>query len=166
MYILQIQLRNPEMKPGPHKEVYATATLTICIITTVFCGGLTERMLTVFGMREESTPRLAFDTDDDDLDLNSLTYKPPTPQRRESRLMRRKRRITEGIKGAWYKFDEEFLKIHFGGEIVEERGNQSESGDYEMGELNGNDGRLRKQLDCIEEEMISLTTSFENDEHE
>lgn len=153
-----------ENMPGPHKEVYATATLTICIITTVFCGGFTERMLTVFEMREESTPSLAFDTDDDDLDLNSLTYKPPVPQRRESRLMRRKRRLTEGIKGVWYRFDEEFLKIHFGGEIAGESEQQAESGTYEMGEMNVTNRPLQKQLGGIKEEMISLTKSFEDEE--
>lgn len=106
--------------PGPHKDVYATATLTICIVTTVFCGGLTERMLTVFGMREQSPPRLSngTNTDNDNLELNSLTYKPPVPKKRETRLMKRKRRIEEGIKGVWYRFDEQFLKIHFGGEQI------------------------------------------------
>jgi len=169
-----------ENMPGPHKDVYATATLTICIVTTVFCGGFTERVLTVFEMREESTPRLSYGTnpEDDNLDLNSLTYKPPVPEKRETPLMQRKRRITEGIKGVWNRFDEQFLKIHFGGEhilaadrkqnsrsgIHDRNGDSyninsvkaSRSGNYEMGNIS----TMGTQLEDIEEEMLSLTSSF------
>jgi len=162
-----------ENMPGPHREVYTTATLTICIITTVFCGGFTERMLTVFKMREDITPRLAFDTDDDDLDLRSMTYKPPTPQRRETRLSFGKRRITEGIKGVWYRFDEEFLKIHFGGELAKDEGqsdylfhSKDNSQTFEMGERNRTDNRLQKQMEDIQEEMLSLTTMLEDEEQD
>ena len=37
--------------PGNHNDVYATATLFICIFTTVVCGGVTEKILTAFGMK-------------------------------------------------------------------------------------------------------------------
>lgn len=107
--------------PGPHKDVYATATLTICIVTTVFCGGFTERMLTVFGMKEEPTPQLTAsledDTENEPMNLRSLSYQPPTPNRRETAMGEHQRRIQEGIKGAWNRFDDRFLKPLFGGEI-------------------------------------------------
>lgn len=109
--------------PGPHKDVYATATLAICIITTVFCGGFTERMLTVFGMKEEPTPQLSRNMDEaEDMQLNSLTYIPPSPTILESALMERRRRLQEGIKGAWNRFDDRVLKPHFGGEMTRSEG--------------------------------------------
>jgi len=176
-----------ENMPGPHKDVYATATLTICIVTTVFCGGVTERVLTVFEMREQSTPRLSYGKDaDDSMDLHSLTYKPPVPEKRVTRLEQEKRRITEGIKGVWYRFDESFLKTHFGGdsERLEKNHNfgdsnkghaSSWSGDYEMRKLNGNSSSPTRKGNAVratrngfdddfgDEEMISLTASFDKE---
>ena len=38
--------------PGPNAETYTTVTLTICGITTVICGGFTERILGLFDMKE------------------------------------------------------------------------------------------------------------------
>ena len=86
--------------------------------------------------------------------------------------MLRKRRIKEGIKGVWYRLDETFLKIHFGGEpILDEAREQNDrssstngdgaswSGNYEMGNVNGNSSRIgethfvqpRNQMEDIEE---------------
>jgi sodium/hydrogen exchanger 8 len=41
-----------ENMPGPNKEVYMTTTLSICIFTTVVCGGFTERILDRMGMKQ------------------------------------------------------------------------------------------------------------------
>ena len=85
-----------EAMPGPNKEVYTTVTLTICIFTTVVCGGFTEKILTLFGMKEE--PRFVRggnDTQDDGWQLNQLSFKPPTPSRRESYMDQRKRRLRD-----------------------------------------------------------------------
>jgi sodium/hydrogen exchanger 8 len=132
-----------ENMPGPHKDVYATATLTICIVTTVFCGGFTERMLTLFGMKDEPAPQIgSYDSEDDELNLHSLTYKPPTPRRHESGLLERQRRIQEGIKGVWYRFDERFLKPHFGGEQSSNIGKRLErhdSKDHDSANMNRDD---------------------------
>lgn len=105
-----------ENMPGPHKEVYATGTLSICVFTTLVCGGCTERVLTVFGMKEDR--RRYADGDSQDLQLNRLTYKPPVQRRRESQIEERRRKLKEGIKGLWYRFDDQVLKPHFGGEEV------------------------------------------------
>lgn len=149
-------------------------------------------MLTVFEMKEQSTPRISYSTDpeDDNMDLNSLTYKPPVPERRESRLEQEKRRITDGIKGVWYRFDENFLKVHFGGESalaedrersfgINSRDGDSVAGNYELRKLNRNEnsramgntarkanivGRTRNGFDDFGEEMISLTASFDDNE--
>lgn len=126
-----------ENMPGPHKEVYATATLSICIFTTVFCGGMTERMLTVFGMKEEPTPVIE---DGETWNLNRLSYKPPKKNRRESGLLQHRRRLREGIKGVWDRFDNGILKPHFGGDVVrtptEGKYSTADSlGDYELGSM-------------------------------
>ncbi len=172
-----------ENMPGPHKDVYATATLTICIVTTVFCGGVTERVLTKFEMREQATPQLFQDDDNDNMDLNSLTYKPPVPQKRETRLDFQKKRIKEGIKGVWFRFDENFLKVHFGGETRHDREQRNHeydrdgvspswNGNYEMGTMNGASPKRKTQKNVLlgnnrfadeDEEMISLTASFDTE---
>ncbi|VEU42604.1 unnamed protein product [Pseudo-nitzschia multistriata] len=179
-----------ENMPGPHQDVYKTTTLTICIITTVFCGGFTERMLTVFGMREEPTPKLGYGTDpeDDGLNLNSLTYKPPVAQPRETPMMQRKRRIADGIKGVWYRFDDRILKKHFGGERELSTSHKNRTtndyshdsfpekatgrdgsnwpspsrGNYEMRQMNGTRmGVSSNGNNNSTEEMVSLTASFD-----
>ena len=135
--------------PGPHKEVYATATLSICIFTTIVCGGFTDRMLSLFGMKEERTPIFAYSDDEEEhMTLNRLTYKPPPApiRRQESHLLvEQRRRLREGIKGLWYRFDDRFLKPHFGGDGAPSSTPRKRStdglGNYELGSLvaNGDD---------------------------
>lgn len=108
-----------ENMPGPNKEVYATGTLSICIFTTLVCGSCTDRVLSIFGMKEGRSP--SFDEDNNsgpDMKLNRLTYKPPVAQPRESQIEANRRRLREGIKGLWYRFDDQVLKPHFGGEVA------------------------------------------------
>lgn len=107
-----------ENMPGPHKEVYTTSTLSICIFTTLVCGGFTEKVLTIFGMKEDRLP--SSETNGPDLELKSLSFTPPTEQRRESRVEVKTRKIREGLKGLWYRFDDQVLKPHFGGDIIDE----------------------------------------------
>lgn len=104
-----------ENMPGPHKEVYATSTLSICIFTTLVCGGFTERVLSIFGMKENRTPSM-IDMNGPDLKLNRLTYTPPVERQLESQMESRQRILREGIKGLWYRFDDQVLKPHFGGD--------------------------------------------------
>ncbi len=104
-----------ENMPGPHKEVYATGTLSICIFTTLVCGSFTERVLSIFGMKDNRTPSVE-DTNEIDLKLNRLTFTPPIERQLESQMEVRQRILREGIKGLWYRFDDQILKPHFGGE--------------------------------------------------
>lgn len=106
-----------ENMPGPHKEVYATGTLSICIFTTLVCGSFTNQVLSVFGMKESRHPSThdGPELNGPDLILNRLTFKPPAEQRRESAIDVNRRKLTEGIKGLWYRFDDQVLKPHFGG---------------------------------------------------
>jgi sodium/hydrogen exchanger 8 len=120
-----------ENMPGPNKEVYATATLSICIFTTVICGGFTERMLTVFGMKGEPERE-----EEEGWTMSRLSYTPPPTQPRDgfvSALTRRQ--VYEGVKGIWHKFDDQVLKPHFGGsQMVETPArNDSRRGNYELG---------------------------------
>ena len=133
-----------ENMPGPHKEVYATATLSICIFTTVVCGGFTERILSIFGMREDTLPEIS--DDGDDWHLNRLTFKPEAPRKRETPRELQRRKLREGIKGLWYRFDDRILKPHFGGDGVSSHSHHASlggnRGHYEMGPLtpNGENG--------------------------
>jgi sodium/hydrogen exchanger 8 len=88
-----------ENMPGPNKDFYATATLFICIFTTVVCGGLTDQILTMMHMKS-ATPR-------DSEEMEPLPM--PIGERRMSR------RIYYGVKGVWKDFDNKYLKDLFGG---------------------------------------------------
>lgn len=104
-----------ENMPGPHKEVYTTGTLSICIFSTLVCGSFTERVLTIFGMKDD---RLSCPGEDGpDLQLQRLSFRPPVVRRRETGVEIETRKIREGIKGLWYRFDDQVLKPHFGGAI-------------------------------------------------
>merc|ERR1712224_514288 len=104
----------------------------------------------------------------------------PRPRPNETQLLRQRRRITEGIKGVWYRFDNQFLKPHFGGEDTmatnRERLESQQNNDndffisdnakkeYELGNISVNKvvgktqtGLISNQKKCMEEEMISLT---------
>lgn len=122
-----------ENMPGNHKEVYSTATLSICIFTTVICGGFTETMLTVFGMKETQAPSLSLSPNNNRV-LTRLTYKPQTPTRRESLVDRHRRRFYHGIKGIWQRLDDGFLKVHFGGDLDNNDEGPSDP-EYEMGSI-------------------------------
>ena len=39
--------------PGPNRDTYVTATLSICFFTTVVCGGCTDSILSRYGMKNE-----------------------------------------------------------------------------------------------------------------
>lgn len=122
-----------ENMPGEHKEIYSTTTLSICIFTTVVCGGFTERMLTTFGMKEDLPAFARADGGGDDLKLNRLTYKPSPQKRPETRVDIQRRRIRNSIKGFWAQFDDNVLKYHFGGANTDHNtSNNLSNGEYEL----------------------------------
>jgi hypothetical protein len=147
--------------PGPNREVYATATLSICIVTTVVCGGLTNHMLTAFGMKTNKTADTLHDilasngNGGDGMQLKRLTFNPAdnnsssSPERRgyQYPLARRaSKHMYQGTKQVWTKFEDEILKVYFGGssETLDESVAESRSmlsggggirdlGDFELG---------------------------------
>jgi sodium/hydrogen exchanger 8 len=140
-----------ENMPGPNKEVYATATLSICIFTTVICGGFTERMLTVFGMKGEPERE---EEDEEGWSLSRLSYTPPTQPREGSVSELARRHVYEGVKGIWNQFDDQFLKPHFGGSQMVASPTQNDShrrGNYELGVWRGGDGDEEDEEDEYED---------------
>jgi sodium/hydrogen exchanger 8 len=105
--------------PGPNREVYATATLFICIFTTVVCGGLTEGMLTRFDMKQANNDDVS--DNDDDMQLNQLSYSPyaassePSLSTRFPFARRTSQSVYKGAKKLWQQLDEDVLKPNFGG---------------------------------------------------
>jgi sodium/hydrogen exchanger 8 len=124
--------------PGPNKDAYASATLSICIFTTVVCGGLTEGMLTAFDMKQRRP-----DTDGDEgMALNQLSYTPTaqaSPSRRNYPLARRaSAHFYRGGKRIWKQLDDEILKPYFGGSDGIQssgRGRDDQLGNYELGHM-------------------------------
>lgn len=157
-----------ENMPGPHKDVYATATLTICIVTTVFCGGFTERMLTLFGMKEDPSPLLSLVNagQEEQLNLNSLTYIPPKPRIRESILTERRRRLQEGLKGVWNRFDYRVLKPHFGGETtngsLDGRGTGKRGSGRELDSLAGDSDHDQNGVELSSSSTSSMEGRYHN----
>jgi sodium/hydrogen exchanger 8 len=132
-----------ENMPGEHKEIYSTTTLSICIFTTVVCGGFTERMLTVFGMKEDPPPIVSAGSNDGEIIMNRLTFKPPSPQRRETNLDIHRKIIYKGIKGAWSRFDDQVLKHYFGGDS--ESSVKRHNVEYEMASVRDDSDEYREE---------------------
>lgn len=93
--------------PGANRDLYITTTLSVVIFTTIFCGGLTEPLLTRTQMKrsaslDETTQEYGGLTNEDSSDEDSL---PPRLVRRESQT----------LQSFWKKVDEKYLKPIFGG---------------------------------------------------
>lgn len=124
--------------PGPNREVYATVTLSICIFTTVVCGGLTDRMLSEFGMKQQP-----IDVDDDDgTPMRRVTFSPQAItsaviQRRPGVASQTSQRVYKGAKKMWRQIDEDVLKPYFGGSTqVRAAGvTRDHLGNYELSNL-------------------------------
>jgi solute carrier family 9 (sodium/hydrogen exchanger), member 8 len=102
--------------PGKHNDIYATATLFICIFTTVVCGGVTEKILTAFGMKNAQTS--GHDSDDSE---GGVAYSPRRPV------------LYRGFKRVWKTFDDEVLKMYFGGSMHGTAVADQHRGNFELG---------------------------------
>ena len=111
--------------PGDHSDLYAATTLSICIFTTVVCGGTTEKILNHMGMKQGGSG--GRERCDDSLDGGDrVTYSP----RRARPVMYR------GFKRVWKTFDDEVLKKYFGGSTGVTSGQDiadQHRGNYELG---------------------------------
>lgn len=87
----------------PHPDTYViSTTLTIVFFTTLVCGGLTERVLSILGLRNQAqNDRAYIDADHE----NSISNQPLVNDRSDIR----------GIHRMWVNFDKKYLKKWFGG---------------------------------------------------
>lgn len=122
--------------PGDHSDLYATATLSICIFTTVVCGGFTERILTHMDMKRRAR-RDADNDDDDGMTMNRIVYSPGGGMGRSAAPhLQRRPVVYRGFKRVWKTFDDEVLKQYFGGSTdvdSAERVAQQHRGNFELG---------------------------------
>lgn len=131
--------------PGPNREVYATATLFICIFTTVVCGGLTDTVLTHFEMKQTATTDDDGDDDGshDGISTNRLTYSPDSTNNSVHRIPlvhRTSIKVYNGAKKMWKQFENDVLRPNFGGRSHIEsvahpfrNGGADYRGNYELG---------------------------------
>lgn len=107
--------------PGPNKDTYVSATLSICMFTTIVCGGLTEKILSSTGMKQKKVGSVTGDgMGDYDHDYENLM------------VQRVKREVYEGFKGVWNNFDHHYLIPYFGGVTSDQE--SSDEDNYEMGQ--------------------------------
>ncbi|GMI39268.1 hypothetical protein TeGR_g9258, partial [Tetraparma gracilis] len=107
--------------PGPNAKSYIANTLAICIFTTVVCGGVTEKILTRYGMKQPLSA-------DIELTHGSTPYenlvRPESPDRAVSNGWvgggrppsdSLSRRLDTHARSAFKQLDERYLKPLFGG---------------------------------------------------
>ena len=103
-----------ENMPGPNKDTYATATLTICMFTTIVCGGLTEKVLSETGMKQpDSRSSMGENEFEDEYQYDNLILSSPLAKKRFNT-------VHKGLKGIWKTIDNVYLKPLFGGSETNE----------------------------------------------
>lgn len=133
--------------PGPNAETYTTVTLTICGITTIICGGFTEKMLGLCGMKKvddddpisSNSTKTDYDNNEDDDEEQSDLFLSSTIMQSENI-----RYAYVGMKGLWFNVDQYYLRKMFGGPIgpmISSPGKNraDELGHYELGTISDND---------------------------
>ena len=106
--------------PGPNAKSYIANTLAICIFTTIVCGGVTEKILTRYGMKQP-------EENDGELHGSSNAYENlvPTASQAGDRFGRSSssmtRRINAQAHGLFKQLDTRYLKPLFGGKGEESR---------------------------------------------
>ena len=114
--------------PGPNSDSYATATLFVCMFTTIVCGGFTAEILTRFGMRRGS--EIYGDGGGDRgriLGADELVVV-------DSPLVRCVREsMIDKCRGFWEDLDDNYMKAAFGGSPRQPYvGRSGRAGTYEL----------------------------------
>lgn len=127
--------------PGPNAETYTTVTLTICAVTTIICGGGTERVLTIFGMKETDRKYEGKEGSFDDNDTNTTTEEEEEQFGLFGGRSQEIKEAYDGLKGIWVRFDYVYLRPMFGGSnkmlSPKSRRQQNDGmGHYELGTMN------------------------------
>ena len=96
-----------ENMPGENKPSYIANTLCVCIFTTVVCGGVTERILTRYGMKREGGGEV------------ELRHNSDPKIRLVDTELRRSHSISDRVqitfRDSFRRFDDDYLKPLFGG---------------------------------------------------
>mmetsp|Transcript_595 Transcript_595/g.1294 ORF Transcript_595/g.1294 Transcript_595/m.1294 type:complete len:291 (-) Transcript_595:156-1028(-) len=109
--------------PGPNRDLYVTTTLSVVIFTTVFCGGLTEPLLSLTGMKSSTAEQGDEDGSSEDegepLVADYRTAQSGTAQSGTAQSVagagHLKRQQKDGLLGRWRDFEERYIKPTFGG---------------------------------------------------
>ena len=119
-----------ENMPGENRSTYVTATLSICLITTIVCGGFTERILYISGMKEDL---VVGESTTEDYEEDSLVISTSNSQNLEH--------VEGRIKTFLFRLDRDILQLYFGGKMRSSRGdrNGGAMGNYELGVLDSSD---------------------------
>ncbi len=93
--------------PGPNAKAYKANTLAICIFTTIVCGGVTEKILTRYGMKTGDSSEVVLQHGTNPYE----TLVPPQARRSNSMTAQ----VSVSVKSMFKKLDNEWLKPLFGG---------------------------------------------------
>ena len=133
--------------PGENRSTYVTATLSICMITTVLCGGFTERILYLAGMKNgvnvnrgdgDEFTGSGQDLGDADNPSEEEDFERPVILSSPSKELNE---VYDCIKDLMVQFDQNYLMVYFGGNKRISRGHSSPTrsrdglGNYELGNL-------------------------------
>uniref|UniRef100_H3GEB2 Cation/H+ exchanger transmembrane domain-containing protein n=1 Tax=Phytophthora ramorum TaxID=164328 RepID=H3GEB2_PHYRM len=104
--------------PGPNQDLYVTTTLSVCIFTTIICGGMTEPLLTYTRLKREPNHSEGSEEGDEEEGLLSETIsdhdddedvrKHPVFALQEEK---------SGLHSFWSNIDERYMKPIFGGSV-------------------------------------------------
>jgi len=135
-----------ENMPGPHRDTYASATLSICVFTTLVCGGCTEKILSITGLKkqdyvdDEDHEQLISGDEDNEHHYPNIIKNSPIMHHVSTT-------VQEGAKGMWSNLDDNYLQKWFGGahtaslqslerggpiKFVHQRTGSDDLGDYEL----------------------------------
>ncbi|GAB5037832.1 sodium hydrogen exchanger 3, partial [Nannochloropsis oceanica] len=158
--------------PGPHKDVYTTTTLCICILTTFVCGGLTEPMLETLGMKIKPGTTSCTDLEMPIAHYNESRASPRGEGGDDTDAFPRRRTSTNGSYGPgmerphrgihklWKNFDTQYMKPVFGGNEEEEEEEEEEiyvCGGREEGRAGGREEK---------ENLLVFSTASEQEDEE
>ncbi|KAE9239337.1 hypothetical protein PF002_g10327 [Phytophthora fragariae] len=103
--------------PGPNQDLYVTTTLSVCIFTTIICGGMTEPLLTYTQLKRDQ-PQISEENDDEEQGLLNETisdHNDDDDVRNHPVFARQEEK--SALHSFWSNIDERYMKPVFGGSV-------------------------------------------------